>query len=76
MGEEAKTGKMPPVPDFSASTHNGYRKRFDTVMAAVKVGDIAALKRDDTKPISGSRKIICKYRDAAIIALEAKAQDK
>lgn len=70
--ESAKAGKMPTAPDFSASTHDGYRKRFDAVVAMAKAGDLAGLKKDDTKPISGSRKIICRYRDAVIVALGAK----
>lgn len=72
--EDAKAGKMPAVPDFSASTHDGYRKRFDAVVALAKAGDLAGLKKDDTKPVSGSRKIICRYRDAAIEALSVKAK--
>jgi hypothetical protein len=74
MMERAAQGKMPAAPDFSAPTHKSWRKRLDAIVAAAKAGNIKALRADATEPKSSSRVILCRYRDAAIAALEAKAK--
>lgn len=71
---EAKSGRMPPKPDFSAPTHARFRKKLDEVIALVEAGDIAGLKAYQINPISSSPKAIDRYRNLAVIALEAKAQ--
>lgn len=68
---DAAAGKLPTPPDFSAETHARFRKRLGEIIAAVKAGDIKALKADTTEPKSSSRVALCRYRDLAIIALEA-----
>jgi hypothetical protein len=72
MMERAAQGKMPAAPDFSAPTHKSWR--MDAIVAAAKAGNIKALRADATEPKSSSRVILCRYRDAAIAALEAKAK--
>lgn len=71
---EAREGKMPNAPDFSAPTHARFRKKLDEVIALVAAGDIAALKAYEINPISSSPKAIDRYRNLAVIALEAKAK--
>ena len=72
--EAAQRGELPAAPDFSAATHKPHRKKLEAVIALVKVGDIKTLKAIEIKPISSSPKAIAKYRDLAVIALEARLQ--
>jgi hypothetical protein len=74
--ERAASGELPPVPDFSAPTHSSHRKRLEQIVAMVMAGDLAGLRKDETKPVSSSRVILCRYRDYAIKALMAKAMEK
>jgi hypothetical protein len=73
---DAAAGKLPAPPDFSAETHARFRKRLSEIEAAVKAGDIKALRADTTEPKSSSRVALCRYRDLAIIALEAQRAGK
>jgi hypothetical protein len=73
---DAAAGKLPTPPDFSAETHARFRKRLSEIEAFVKAGDIKALKADTTEPKSSSRVALCRYRDLAIIALEAQRAGK
>lgn len=73
---DAAAGKLPAPPDFSAETHARFRKRLGEIVAAVKAGDVKALKADTTEPKSSSRVALCRYRDLAIIALEAQRAGK
>ena len=72
--EEAAAGILPLVPDFTAQTHRSYRKKLLEVVALVQASDIEGLKAYKMEPKSSSRKAICKYRDLAITALEARRQ--
>jgi hypothetical protein len=72
----AQKGVLPVAPDFSAPTHKAFRKRLETLVAAAKAGDVAALKADTTEPKSSSRAILCRWRDLTVVALEAKAAKK
>lgn len=67
----AERGEMPTAPDFSADTHKRFRKTLDALVAAAGAGDIKTLKADKTEPKSSSRVTLCRYRDLAIVALEA-----
>lgn len=69
----AAAGIIPAAPDFSKDTHKSWRKRLAAIIAMIEAGDIAGLKADTTEPKSSSRAILCRFRDLAIIALEAKA---
>lgn len=69
----AQDGILPAAPDFTANTHKPFRKKLEAVVALVEAGDIAALRAFAIKPISSSPKAIAKYRDLAVIALEARA---
>ncbi len=69
--EAAQRGELPEAPDFTAETHKRFRPLLGDVVAAVKDGDIEALKAFEIKAYSSSPKAIAKYRDLAVIALEA-----
>lgn len=72
----ARVGTLPPVPDFSAPTHSGYRDRLAGIVAMVEKGDIDGLLADTTEAKSSSRNAIVRYRDLAIFALQAQAAGK
>jgi hypothetical protein len=72
----AAAGKLPSPPDFSAETHARFRKRLAEIVGHAEAGDIKALRADTTEPKSSSRAAICRYRDLAIVALEARAAGK
>lgn len=67
----AEAGILPAKPDFSAATHARFRKRLDEIAALVEKGDVKALKAFPINPISSSPKAMDKYRNLAVIALEA-----
>jgi hypothetical protein len=68
----AQAGTIPAEPDFSAPTHTRFRKKLAEVVAMVEAGDIERLKAFAINPVSSSSKAIARYRDLAVIALEAK----
>jgi hypothetical protein len=68
----AQAGKLPEAPDFSAATHTRFREKLAYVVAMVKGHDLKALKAWRYEGfLSTSPKAIQRYRDLAIIALEA-----
>jgi|HubBroStandDraft_6_1064221.scaffolds.fasta_scaffold149789_1 hypothetical protein len=69
---DAQAGKLPPPPDFSAPTHARYRDAAKALVDMAKAGDIKGLKAVVIKPYSSSPKAMAKYRDLAVIALEAR----
>jgi hypothetical protein len=69
----AEKGVLPAAPDFSAETHKRFRPKLAEVVALVEKGDVKALKAFPINPVSSSPKALAKYRDLAVIALEAKA---
>jgi hypothetical protein len=75
MLDSAAKGKIPAAPDFSAETHKAWRKKLEAAVAFVKAKDAKGLKklRDSVEPKSSSRKALCRYMDAALIAIAAKA---
>ena len=68
----AQAGKLPPPLDFSAPTHARYRDAAEELVALAKAGNIEVLKRLSFKTYSSSPKAMAKYRDLAVIALEAR----
>lgn len=70
--EAAQRGELPAAPDFSAPTHARFRKKLDAVADLVVAGDIDGLKAFPINPVSSSPKAIAKYRDLAVMALEAR----
>lgn len=70
----AQRGELPTPPDFSAETHKRFRKTLEQLIDFAKAGNLKELKGDKTEPKSSSRVAVCRYRDLAIVALEAKAK--
>jgi hypothetical protein len=71
---EAREGKLPEPPDFSAPTHTRFRNKLASVVELAKAGDLKGLQAFQINPISSSPKAIARYRDLCIIALEARRQ--
>ncbi|MDW9619203.1 hypothetical protein [Sinorhizobium meliloti] len=71
IAADAEAGIIPAKPDFSAPTHARFRKKLDEIAALVEKGDIKALKAYPINPVSSSPKAMDKYRNLAVIALEA-----
>lgn len=68
-----RRGELPSPPDFTADTHKRFRPKLDEVKALVEAGDIAGLRAYPINPTSTSPKALDRYRNLAVIALEAKA---
>lgn len=73
IAANAVKGILPPAPDFSAETHKRFRGRLDEIVRLVEAGDVAALKAVEIKTYSSSPKAMARYRDLALMALEARA---
>jgi hypothetical protein len=71
IAENAAKGVLPPAPDFSAETHRRFRGKLAEIVALVEVGDVAALKAIEIKAYSSSPKAMDRYRNFAVLALEA-----
>ena len=67
----AAKGILPPAPDFSAETHRRFRGKLAEIVKLVEAGDVAALKAIEIKAYSSSPKALDRYRNLAVIALEA-----
>ena len=68
--EQAKLGKMPQAPDFSAATHTRFRPALIEVTTMANNGDVDGLKRFAPKGFIGSSlKAVLRYRDICILAL-------
>ncbi len=74
--EAAQRGELPAAPDFTAPTHSRFRKKLAEIVAMVEAGDIEGLKAIVINPVSSSPKAMDKYRNLAVIALEAQAAKK
>jgi hypothetical protein len=69
----AANGVLPTPPDFSAPSHSRYRKKLADLVDLVLAGDIAALRALAIPTYSSSLAAMSRYRDLAVIALEARA---
>jgi hypothetical protein len=71
--ERAKTGIMPPAPDFSADTHTRYRPALAEVVSMAKDKNIPGLKKFKWDGFAGSSvKSVLRYRDLCMVALTEK----
>jgi hypothetical protein len=71
---DAQAGKIPAPPDFSADTHTRFRPKLAELVALVKAKDVKGLKAYPINPISTSPKAMNRYRNLAVVALEAQAR--
>lgn len=69
--EQAQAGALPAAPDFSKPTHARFRAKLAKMVAYVEAGDVEGLKSVEINPVSTSPKAMARYRDLAIIAIEA-----
>lgn len=70
--ESAAAGNLPAPPDFSKPTHERYRAKLKKLIELARAGDVAALKATEIKPVSTSPKAMARYRNLAVLALEAR----
>ncbi|HET6378715.1 MAG TPA: hypothetical protein VFG05_10495 [Methylocella sp.] len=68
---DARAGKLPAPPDFSAATQTRFRNKPASVIELAKAGDLKGLQAFQINPVSLSPKAIARYRDLCVIALEA-----
>lgn len=70
--EAALKGKLPAAPDFTSPSRSRYRTRLKAITDLVRQKDIAGLKALAINPVDSANKIMARYRDHAVVALEAK----
>ena len=70
--EQAQAGTLPAAPDFSKPTHARFRAKLAKLVALAEAGDVEGLKAIEINPVSTSPKAMARYRDLAIIAIEAR----
>jgi hypothetical protein len=70
--EQAQAGALPAAPDFSKPTHARFRAKLAKLVALAEAGDVESLKAIEINPVSTSPKAMVRYRDLAIIAIEAR----
>lgn len=74
--EQAQAGLLPAAPDFSKPTHARFRAKLAKLVALGEAGDIEGLKAVEINPVSTSPKAMARYRDLAIMAIEARSLDR
>lgn len=70
--ERAQAGALPAAPDFSKPTHARFRAKLAKLVALAEAGDVEGLKAIEINPVSTSPKAMARYRDLAVMALEAR----
>lgn len=71
--DQAQAGVLPQPPDFSKPTHARFRAKLAKLVELAEAGDAESLKVIQINPVSTSPKAMARYRDLAIIAIEARA---
>ena len=71
--EQAQAGALPAGPDFSKPTHARFRAKLAKLVALAEAGDLEGLKAIQINPVSTSPKAMARYRDLAVMAIEARA---
>ena len=72
----AQAGGLPAVPDFSKPTHARFRAKLARLVALAEAGDVEGLKAIEINPVSTSPKAMARYRDLAVVAIEARHPDR
>jgi hypothetical protein len=70
--EAARGGTLPTPPDFSAATHARFRTKLAKLIAMAEAGDAEGLKAVAINPVSTSPRAMARYRDLAVMAIEAR----
>lgn len=69
---KARQGELPPPPDFSAPTHARFRAKLATLVEMAGKADATGLRAVSINPVSSSPKALARYRDLAVLAIEAR----
>lgn len=69
---KARQGELPPPPDFSAPTHARFRAKLAALVELAGRADATGLRAVSIKPVSSSPKALARYRDLAVLAIEAR----
>jgi hypothetical protein len=69
---KARQGELPPPPDFSAPTHARFRAKLAALVELAGKADITGLRAVQINPVSSSPKALARYRDLAVLAIEAR----
>lgn len=68
----ARSGALPTPPDFSAATHARFRAKLAKLVELAEAGDAEGLKAFAINPVSTSPRAMARYRDLAVLAIEAR----
>lgn len=69
---KARQGELPPPPDFSAPTHARFRAKLAALVELAGNADAIGLRAVAINPVSSSPKALARYRDLAVLAIEAR----
>lgn len=69
---KARKGELPPPPDFSAPTHARFRAKLAALVELVGKADATGLREMLINPVSSSPKALARYRELAVLAIEAR----
>ncbi|WP_295080149.1 hypothetical protein [Tabrizicola sp.] len=69
---KARQGELPPPPDFSAPTHARFRSKLAELVELAEKADATGLRAIAINPVSSSPKALARYRDLAVLAIEAR----
>jgi hypothetical protein len=69
---KARQGELPPPPDFSAPTHARFRAKLASLVELAGKADATGLRAIAINPVSSSPKALARYRDLAVLAIEAR----
>ena len=72
--DQAQSGALPQVPDFSKPTHARFRAKLAQIVALAEAGDIASLQAFEINPVSSSPRAMARYRDLCVITITARAE--
>jgi hypothetical protein len=69
---KARQGELPTPPDFSAPTHARFRAKLAALVELAGKADATGLRAVPINPVSSSPKALARYRDLAVLAIEAR----
>jgi hypothetical protein len=69
---KARQGELPQPPDFSAPTHARFRTKLAALVELAGKADATGLRAIPINPVSSSPKALARYRDLAVLAIEAR----
>lgn len=69
---KARQGELPTPPDFSAPTHARFRAKLAALVELAGKADATGLRAIPINPVSSSPKALARYRDLAVLAIEAR----